>query len=41
MNCLILMFGGRGMLAEACKDGSGSGHGVYQAYTNTTALLVI
>ncbi len=32
MNCLTLMFGGRGLVDEPYKDGSGSEHGIYQTY---------
>jgi hypothetical protein len=32
MDCLALMFDGRGMADEAYKDGSGSEHGIYQTY---------
>ena len=32
IDCLNLMFDGRGMVDEPYKDGSGSEHGVYQTY---------
>jgi hypothetical protein len=32
MECLNLMFDGKGMVDEAYKDGSGSEHGIYQTY---------
>jgi hypothetical protein len=32
MRCLTLMFDGRGLVDESYKDGSGSEHGIYQAY---------
>jgi hypothetical protein len=32
MDCLTLMFDGRGLVDEPYKDGSGSEHGIYQTY---------
>jgi hypothetical protein len=32
MDCLTLMFDGKGLADEAYKDGSGSEHGIYQTY---------
>jgi hypothetical protein len=32
MDCLAIMFDGRGMVDEPYKDGSGSEHGIYQTY---------
>jgi hypothetical protein len=32
MNCLTLMFDGRGLIDESYKDGSGSEHSIYQTY---------
>jgi len=32
MNCLTLMFDGRGLVDESYKDGSVSEHGIYQTY---------
>jgi hypothetical protein len=32
MDCLALMFDGRGLVDESYKDGSGPEHGIYQAY---------
>jgi len=32
MDCLSLMFDGRGLVDEAYKDGSGSEHGIYQTF---------
>jgi hypothetical protein len=32
MDCLTLMFDGRGLVDESYKDGSGSEHGIYQTY---------
>ncbi len=32
MDCLALMFDGRGLVDEPYKDGSGSEHGIYQTY---------
>jgi hypothetical protein len=32
MDCLALMFDGRGLVDESYKDGTGSEHGIYQTY---------
>jgi hypothetical protein len=32
MDCLTIMFDGRGLVGEGYKHGSGSEHGIYQAY---------
>ena len=32
MDCLAVRIHGRGWVDEACKDGSGSEHGIYETY---------